>query len=96
MAIKFNKFNVTDGTNTARVTYSAFKMVSTGEECVTLYAKSFQDGRTLALIADDVYADYVNDSDICSDYFEKGLLRIKKGHELYEAAYARAKANGNV
>ena len=43
--IKFNKYNVVD-TETkekARVHYSAFKMTSTGEDCVTLYAKDYDN-----------------------------------------------------
>jgi hypothetical protein len=83
MAIKFNKFNVTNGTEKARVHYSAFKMTTTGQNCVTLYAKSYSDGNKLAVILPDVYE---NESDMRSDYFEKGRARIVEGHPLYEAA----------
>jgi hypothetical protein len=85
--IKFNKHNVTNGTVKARVTYSAFKMVSTGEECVTIYAKDWMSGRVLGAIFD---AEYENNSDMMTDYFEKGRVRILKGNPLYAAAYQRA------
>jgi len=93
MAIKFNKHNVTNGSDKARVTYSAFKMVSTGEDCVTIYAKDFQSGRAL----DFIFADgYENETDSQTDYFEKGRVRIRAGHPLYAAAYERAALNGNA
>lgn len=91
--IKFNKHNVTNGTAKARVTYSAFAMVTTGQECVTLYAKGFLDGRTLG----DIFCtEYENNTDSMTDYFEAGRVRILKGHPLYAAALERAKMNGNA
>lgn len=93
MAIKFNRHNVTNGGDKARVTYSAFRMVSTGEECVTIYAKDFASGRALDLIFAEGYE---NATDSQTDYFEKGRVRILKGSPLYAAAYARAEANGNA
>ena len=91
MAIKFNRHNVTNGSDKARVTYSAFRMVSTGEECVTIYAKDFQSGRAL----DMIFADgYENNTDSQTDYFEKGRVRITAGHPMYAAALARAQENG--
>lgn len=89
--IKFNKYAVTDGSNKARVTYSAFKMVSTGEECVTIYAKDFASGRALDLMLGD---EYENDTDSQADYFEKGRVRLLKSSPHYAAALARAAANG--
>jgi hypothetical protein len=91
-AIKFNKHNVTNGTEKARVSYSAFKMATTGELCVTLYAKSYDDGNKLETILSDVFED---ESDIRSDYIEKGRARIKASHPLYAAALARAEENSN-
>ena len=85
--IKFNKHNVTNGTEKARVTYSAFRMVSTGQECVTLYAKSWEDGRVLGAIFAD---EYENNTDTMTDYFETGRVRIVKGHPLYAMALERA------
>jgi hypothetical protein len=87
--IKFNKYNVTNGTEKARVSYSAFKMTTTGQNCVTLYAKSYEDGNKLGNILSDVYE---NETEIMSDYFEKGRARIIEGHPLYAEAYARATA----
>lgn len=85
-AIKFQKHYVTNGTTKARVHYSAFKMTTTGQDCVTLYAKGYADGRLLAQIFDDGYE---NDTDLMTEYFEKGRVRIIKGQPLYEAALAR-------
>ena len=86
-AIKFQKHYVTNGTVKARVHYSAFKMATTGQDCVTLYAKSFDDGRKLASIIDEGFED---NSDIGSDYFEKGRVRILAGSPLYVPALLRA------
>ena len=84
--IRFMKHFVTDGTTKARVHYSAFKMVSTGEDCVTLYAKSHRDGHALAQILGDVYE---NNTDSQTDYFEKGRCRLLAGSDLYAAAKSR-------
>lgn len=81
--IRFLKHSVTNGAIKARIHYSAFRMVTTGQDCVTLYAKSFDDGRKLAQIFD---AGYENDTDSQTDYFEKGRVRILAGQPLYEAA----------
>ena len=89
MSIKFMKHYVTNGTIKARVFYSAHQMVSTGENCVTLYAKNWREGRELALILGDSYE---NNTDTMSDYFEDGRARIKAGHPLYAAALERARA----
>ncbi len=84
--IRFMKHYVTNGQVKARVFYSAFKMVSTGEECVTLYAKCFRDGRVLAEIIGEGYE---NNTDSMTDYFEKGRVRIMPDSPLYAAAKAR-------
>ena len=89
--IKFNKHNVTNGASKARVTYSAFKMISTGQDCVTVYAKSGLEGRTLG---DMFNAEYENNSDMMTDYFEAGRVRILSSNPLYAAALERAKMNG--
>lgn len=85
--VRFLKHSVTNGTTKARVHYSAFRMTTTGQDCVTLYAKSFDDGRKLAQIFD---AGYENNTDSMTDYFEKGRVRILAGHPLYAAAIALA------
>lgn len=84
--IKFMKHYVTDGQIKARVHYSAFRMTTTGQECVTLYAKNYDDGRLLGKLFD---AEYENNTDILTDYFERGRVRILAGTPLYEAAKAR-------
>ena len=85
--IKFQKHYVTNGAVKARVSYSAFRMSTTGQNCVTLYAKDFDAGRALADIFDDGYE---NNTDMMTDYFEKGRVRILEGQPLYAAALARA------
>jgi hypothetical protein len=87
--IRFMKHYVTNGTVKARVRYSAFAMTTTGQECVTLYAKRYEDGRLLAQIFDESYE---NDTDTMTDYFEKGRVRILAGSAMYEAAKERAAA----
>lgn len=87
MAIKFCKYYVTDGQLKARVHYSANRL-TTGQNAVTLYAKDY--GEPLREIMGSVYQ---NDTDIQSDYFDKGRARIVEGHPLYPAALERARAN---
>jgi hypothetical protein len=89
MTIKFQKHYVTDGTIKARVHYSAFRMTTTGQDCVTLYAKSYEDGRKLGQLFDDGYE---NNTDTMTDYFETGRVRILAGTALYDAAKARCRA----
>ena len=79
-AVKFNLYNVTNGTNTARVGYSLDNHVS-GRPCVTLYAKDYD--HALGLIVSEGYE---NDTDLMSDYFDKGRVRLFEGHPLYNAA----------
>lgn len=88
-SIKFQKHYVTNGTIKARVHYSAFKMTTTGQDCVTLYAKDYEDGRKLANIIGDGYE---NNTDLMTDYFEKGRVRITSESPLYAAALARCNA----
>lgn len=88
-SIKFQKHYVTNGAIKARVHYSAFKMATTGQDCVTLYAKTFNDGRALAEIISEGYE---NDTDMMTDYFENGRVRILANSPLYAAALARCNA----
>lgn len=87
MTIRFMKHYVTNGALKARVGYSAFRMTTTGRLCVTLYAKSCRDGDVLAKIFPKRYE---NDTDIMTDYFERGRARILESDPLYDAALARA------
>jgi hypothetical protein len=84
--LKFQKHYVTNGTIKARVHYSNFFMNSTGQECVTLYAKSYQDGSLLAQIFDDGYE---NNTDTSTDYFEKGRVRLLPDSPFFDDAKAR-------
>ncbi len=83
--IRFMKHYVTDGTLKARIHYSASAIIS-GQKCVTLYAKSHDDGPKLAAIFPGTYK---NDTDMMTDYFETGLARILEGDALYPAALSR-------
>ena len=82
--IKFNKFNVTNGTDKARVHYSLDNRVD-GLKAVTIYAKDYD--RALGRIFAD---DYTNNPDSMTDYFEKGRVVLFEGHALYAASRARA------
>ena len=85
MTIKFNKHNVTNGTTKARVHYSHTTLTN-GRECVTLYAKDYSD--KLAEVMGDEF--YQNDTDMMTDYFDKGRVRIYKDSPYFAAAAARA------
>ena len=86
-SVKFNKFNVTNGTVKARVFYSLDNRAD-GRKCVTLYAKDY--GHALGRILGDAYK---NDTDILTDYFDQGRAVLFENHPLYAAARARAEAN---
>jgi len=86
MTVKFNKFNVTNGKDSARVSYSLDNHVDR-KPCVTIYAKDY-GSKLSAIIADG----YVNNTDSGSDYFEQGRVHLREGHPLYAAARARAVA----
>jgi hypothetical protein len=94
--IKFQKFYVTNGEVKAKVFYSAgqiyadVKAGSAGglRDCVTLYAKGYD--RALGKVFADLYQ---NDTDLMTDYFDKGSVRFFPGDELYEAALARCEQN---
>jgi len=81
--LKFNKHHVTDGATKARVHYSLDNRVD-GRKCVTIYAKDFS-GALGKLFA----ADYANDTDMQTDYFDKGRAVLFASHPLYAAARAR-------
>jgi hypothetical protein len=94
--IKFQKFYVTDGAVKAKVFYSAgqnYRDVKAGiagglVDTVTLYARDYD--RKLGLIFKDGYQ---NDTDLMTDYFDQGRVRLFPGDTLYDAALARAKQN---
>ncbi len=82
--IKFNRFFVTDGSIKARVFYSLDNRCD-GRKCVTLYAKDYSGN--LGQILSEAYK---NDTDLMTDYFDKGRAVLFEGHPLYAAARARA------
>lgn len=86
--IKFNKHNVTN-TETgdkARVSYSLDNRID-GRKCVTIYARDYN--RILGKIIPD---GYVNDSDMMTDYFDKGRVNLFEDHPLYADARALAES----
>jgi len=82
--IKFNKYNVTNGTTKARVRYS--KWCHNGRFCIDITEKDY--GRNIHKIFDNAK----NDTDSMTDYFCLSRVRIYEGDALYEAALARAAA----
>lgn len=84
--IKFQKFYVTDGATKARVHYCRDNRIDR-RPCVTIYARDYTGA--LGQIFD---AEYVNDTDSRTDYFEKGRVVLFADHPLYAAARARAES----
>jgi hypothetical protein len=82
--IKFNKHHVTNGTVKARCFYSLDNRTDR-RPCVTIYAKDYS--RTLGQILE---AEYRNDTDSMSDYFDQGRAVLFDNHPLYAAARERA------
>jgi len=90
--IKFNKYNVTD-TETkvkARVHYNAGERFNDKKElvqAVTIYAKDY-DRKLGEIFA----AEYKNETDSMTDYFDQGNVVLFADHPLYKKALARAEA----
>lgn len=86
MTIKFRQYYITDDKRTvkAKVHYSLDNRID-GRKCVTLYAQEY--GKTLQYFFSK---EYENDSDMMTDYFEKGRVTIFEDHPIY--AYAREQA----
>ena len=87
MTIKFNKHHVTDGKIKARVWYGLDNRMD-GRKCVTIYAKDY--GHELGALLPDTYE---NNSDLMTDYFDKGTVRLFENHQLYKDARKRAELN---
>lgn len=92
--IKFNKYHVidTDTKVKAKVFYSLDNRID-GRNCVTLYAKDYT--RNLGKI----FAEYKNDTDTMTDYFDQGSVTLFEDHPLYKIARQsvetiKAKAKG--
>jgi hypothetical protein len=77
------KHYVTNGSKKVRVHYSHMTLTD-GRECVTLYAKDY--GHALGSIFE---TNYENDTDMMTDYFDKGRVRIFPADTLFAAAKAR-------
>jgi hypothetical protein len=89
MTIKFLAFCVKNTTNgkTARVHYSldnTTEFYKNGRKCVTVYHRDY--GHTLGAVFEGTSAEYKNDTDAMTDYFDKGLVRIYEGTELFAEA----------
>ena len=82
--VKFNRYHVTNGTIKARVHYCLDNRID-GRKCVTMYAKDY--GHSIAHVLSD--APYVNNTDMQTDYFEKGKVVLFEEHPLYAVARAR-------
>jgi len=85
--IKLNKYNVVDTATKikARVWYSHQKLINDHRDCVTLYAKDYD--KSLGKIFGGQFHD---DSDLMTDYFDKGRVRIFSDHPLFAQAVERA------
>ena len=86
--IRLMKHYVTNGTAKARVRYSRATL-TTGRDCVTIYAKDY--GHDLGAVFADS-GDYQNDTDLMTDYFDKGRVRIYADSPFWNAACQRAAA----
>jgi len=83
--IRLMKHYATNGTDKARVHYS-HSVLTNGRECVTIYSKDYSNALANVFGGNG----YENDTDIMTDYFDKGRVRIYPDHPLYAAAVARA------
>lgn len=84
MTIKFNKYHVTNGEIKARVFYHLDNRTDK-RKCVTLYARDY-DSRLGKIFKNE----FVNESDIQSDYFDKGQVTLFEDHPLYSIARTKA------
>jgi hypothetical protein len=78
--IKFNKYNVTDGTTKARVHYGLDNRTD-GKSCVTIREKDYE--KNLRILFPELYK---NDTDMQTDYFEHGRVNLFEDHPLYKIA----------
>ena len=82
--VKFNKHHISFGGVKARVWYSLDNQHD-HRKCVTLYAKDYS--HALRGIFNEAYE---NKTDMDSDYFDKGVVRLFEDHPLYVVARLRA------
>jgi hypothetical protein len=90
--VKFNRHNVRNTENgaKARVWYSLDNRTD-GRKCVTLYAKDY--GHDLnRVFGGSMGGEYKNDTDVMTDYFDKGRFVFFEGDALYAVARAAVEA----
>jgi hypothetical protein len=88
--VRFMRHYVTNGVTKARVHYFAHEAYGRNGELgavVVLYAQDYRD--SLYEMFGDIYQ---NNTEIQSDYFEKGHVVLNAAHPLYPAALTAAKA----
>ena len=86
--VRFMKYYVTDGIVKVRVSYSLDNRID-GRKCVTLYCRDYGNGLS-RMFGDS----YINDTDMATDYFDKGRVVLFEDHRFYK--YARTRAEGMV
>ena len=84
IGVRFNKHHIAFNGVKARMWYSLDNRHD-GRKCVTIYAKDY--GHALRDIFKEAYE---NKTDIGTDYFDKGTVRLFEDHPLYAAARLRA------
>jgi hypothetical protein len=94
--VRFNQHHVTNGTHKARAWYNLDNRID-GRKVVTIYAKDYTNGLSGIFDADA----YENNTDIMTDYFDKGTVRLFESHPLYTTARAavvrhQAKAKAKI
>ncbi len=83
--VRFFDHYCTDGTTKARIHYSLDNRAPGRPPCVTMYAQDYSDALGVLFPGD-----YVNRTELQSDYFDKGSVNLEPGHPSYEAARAAA------
>jgi hypothetical protein len=81
---KFNRYHVVQGPLKASVFYHLDNR-GDGRACVTLYARKYQN-----CLGQIFKEEFVDNTDITTDYFEKGKVVLFADHPLYPAARCRA------
>jgi hypothetical protein len=93
MSVKFQMYYVSDGAVKAPVLFYSLDNHVSGKPCVTICAKDYSGN--LGKIP-ELRDGYQNDTDVMTDYFDHGRVRLFENHPLYAAARARAEANLEV
>ncbi len=93
MSIRFLQYKVVNDANgeSAKVFYSASGGYNGRAPYVVIYSKDYD--RSLGRVFADYEGVYSNDSDVMSDYFDKGHVSLNEDHPLYAEALKRAQMN---